>query len=147
MSQPRPFSTLQIGLGSGVINALINAPLGLLLVKRGAVLPLWGLPGVAADFYVGVLRPDGSLQFVTPIGLVVGNVSDLRSFRPLATNVPLTAPFTVSQSSVLTHQWTADDLQGSYLFFVLAVRAGALAGGTVDGDQILALVSAPYAFR
>jgi hypothetical protein len=49
MSEPRTFSWIGIGLGSGVANAIINAPLGLLIVKHGALLPFWGLPSVAAD--------------------------------------------------------------------------------------------------
>jgi hypothetical protein len=49
MSEPRPFSWLGSGLSGGLINAAINAPLALLLVKKGALLPLFGVPCVAAD--------------------------------------------------------------------------------------------------
>jgi photosystem II stability/assembly factor-like uncharacterized protein len=105
-----------------------------------------GLSGVAADFYAGVVRPDGSIQFVTPSGLEGGHVSDLGSFRPLAVNASMATPFSVSQSSVFTHQWTADDQRGPYVFFVLAVKTGALAGGTVGADQVLKLATATFAF-
>jgi hypothetical protein len=105
-----------------------------------------GLTGTAADFYVGILRPDGSIQFFTSTGIVVGNVADLRSFQPLAVNVPLATPFSTSQPSVFTHQWTAGDLRGPYLFFLAAVKTGALAGGTIANDQILSVATAPYAF-
>jgi len=105
-----------------------------------------GLPGTAADFYVGILRPDNSIQFFTSTGIVVGNVANLGSFRPIAVNVPLTTPFSVSDPTVFTHQRTAGDLQGSYVFFVAAVKTGALAGGTLANDQILSVASTPYSF-
>ena len=118
---------------------------GQTLIAGGSVTNL-GLPGIATDFYVGILRPDRSIQFFTPTGIVVGNVTDLRSFRPLAVNVPLTRHFSVSQPSVFTHQWTADDQRGSYVFFIVAVQTGAFAGGTIADDQILRVATAPYSF-
>jgi photosystem II stability/assembly factor-like uncharacterized protein len=133
------------GLGASVSASQARFVVGQTLIASGSVTNP-GLPGVAADFYVGLLRPDGSIQFITPAGLVVGSVSDLRSFRPLAENVPMAAPFSTSQSSLLTHRWTVDDLRGSYVFFVLSVKAGALAGGTIVGDQILKLATAPFTF-
>lgn len=47
--QPRPFSFWQFAIPAGIINTLINAPLGWALVPADAVLPTWGLPGVAFD--------------------------------------------------------------------------------------------------
>jgi hypothetical protein len=105
-----------------------------------------GVPGTAADFYVGILGPDNSIQFLTSGGTVVGTLGDFRSFRPLAVNVPLNAPFSVSQPAIVTHQRTAGDLRGSYVFFVAAVKTGALAGGTLANDQILSVTTAPYSF-
>lgn len=105
-----------------------------------------GLAGVAADVYIGILRPDGSIHFVTSTGIAVGNVANLGSFQPIALNVPLTAPFSVSEPSVFTHQRTAGDLPGPHVFFIAAVKAGALAGGTLANDQILSVATAPYSF-
>jgi all-beta uncharacterized protein len=104
-----------------------------------------GLP-VAADFYVGILRPDGSIQFFTNAGIVLGNVANVTSFRPLAVAVPLGTPFSVNAPNFYTHQWTAGDLHGGYVFFVGAVTTGALAGGTVPSDQILGLATASFSF-
>ena len=118
---------------------------GQTLVAGGSATNL-GLPGTAADFYVGILQPDNSIQFLTSTGIVVGNVADLRSFRPIAVNVPLAAPFSVSQPTVFTHQRTAGDPHGAYVFFVAAVKTGALAGGTLANDQILSVASTPYSF-
>lgn len=48
--------------------------------------------------------------------------------------------------SVFTRQRLAGDRSGAYVFFVAAVRTGALALGTVPPAQILTLSSAPYTF-
>jgi hypothetical protein len=77
---------------------------------------------------------------------VVGHAANLASFQPFATNVSLAAPFAVSQPNVFTQQWTADDARGPYVFFVAAVKTGALAGGTLNGDDILRLATAAYSF-
>lgn len=49
MAEPRPFSWGLTAVVSGIINVVINAPLGWLLVQEGALLGIWTLPGVAAD--------------------------------------------------------------------------------------------------
>ena len=49
MQSPRAFSLFEFTLGPGIANALINAPLGWFLLKPGAILPLWGIPCIAAD--------------------------------------------------------------------------------------------------
>ena len=118
---------------------------GQTLVTGGSATNL-GLPGTAADFYVGILQPNNSILFVTSTGIVVGDAANVSSFRPLAVNVPLSAPFSVSEPAVFTHQRTAGDLHGTYVFFVGAVKTGALAGGTIPDDQILSLAAAPYSF-
>jgi hypothetical protein len=138
-------SPVGCGMGASVSVNQASFVVGQTLIAGGTVTNP-GLPGTAADFYVGVLRPDGSVQFVTPTGLTVGHVSDLRSFRPAATNVSLTTPFTLSQSRAFAHEWTAADRRGAYVFFVLAVKTGALAGGAVTSDQILRIATSSYAF-
>ena len=49
-----------------------------------------GVAGTSADVYVGIVQPDNSILFLTDTGLVLGQATDLRSFRPLAVNVSLT---------------------------------------------------------
>jgi hypothetical protein len=106
-----------------------------------------GLPGTFADFYVGFLRPDGSIEFLTSTGPEMGHSANLSSFKPLAVNVSMADPFFVSQPNIFTHQRTAGDPAGAYVFFVVAVKTGALAGGaTVSNDQILGMATAPYSF-
>jgi hypothetical protein len=104
-----------------------------------------GLPQ-SADFYVGILRPDGSIQFFTNGGIVLGNVANLATFQPLAVGAQLGTPFSVAAPGFYTHQWAASEHHGGYVFFVAAVKAGALAGGTVTNDKILGLGTAPFSF-
>jgi len=105
-------------------------------------------PGLAGsvDVYVGLLSPDGSIQFVTSGGTAVGNVSHLASFRALATAVPLATPFSVPPADLSPHQWAAGDPHGIWTFFVGVVTAGALAGGTIPEESILGLASTSFAF-
>jgi hypothetical protein len=115
---------------------------GQTLVAGGGV-ENFGLPGTA-DFYVGILRPDNSIQFFTSTGIAFGNLSDLTSFRPFATGVPLATAFSVNQPTFYTHQWTAADLHGSWTFFLLALKAGALSDGMVTDSEFLGLATAPF---
>jgi len=65
--QPRPFSYPQIAISSGIINTLINAPLGWGLVPAGTVLPTWGVPGVAFDLVATAFGiAFGTVLVVTP---------------------------------------------------------------------------------
>ena len=106
-----------------------------------------GNPG-SADFYVGILRPDGStIQFFTPTGIVIGSLANLGSFRPLATGIPLGTPFSVNQPGFYTHQWVAGDPRGPYVFFIAVLRAGAVADGVVSSDEIIALATAPFSVQ
>jgi len=102
---------------------------------------------VTADFYVGILRPDGSIQFFTNAGIVLGTLNDLASFRALATGIPLGAPFSVSQPGFYTHQWVSADQRGTHVFFIAVLTTGALSGGTVGNDQILGLGTASFSLQ
>jgi hypothetical protein len=105
-----------------------------------------GIPG-AADFYVGLLRPDGNVEFFTSLDTTVfGNVDDLSSFQPIATSVSLAAPFTVTAPNFYTRPWTGNEPRGAYTFFVAAVKAGALGDGVVMSDEILGIATAPFSF-
>lgn len=49
MAEPRPFSWALTAVIPGIINVLINAPIGWFMVPAGARLGIWTLPGVGAD--------------------------------------------------------------------------------------------------
>jgi hypothetical protein len=131
-------------LGLSVSVSPPTVAVGQTLVAGGSVTN-GGFAG-AADFYVGILRPDQSVQFFTSTGVALGHVTDLTTFRPLAVNVPLATPFSVSQPGFHAHQRTAGDLAGTYTFFILATPAGAVAAGSVTTDQVLGLATATYTF-
>jgi hypothetical protein len=126
---------------SATVSQATFAP-GQTLVVGGAVTDP-GLTG-AGDFYVGIVRPDGSIQFFTTSGIVFGNLADLSSFRPIATAVALATPFSVAIPNFYSHQWANADSHGAYVFFIAAVKAGALAAGTISNDRILGLATASF---
>jgi hypothetical protein len=65
--QPRRFSYLEIAISAAIINTLINAPLGWALVPADALLPTWGLPGVAFDLVATAFGiAAGTVLVVTP---------------------------------------------------------------------------------
>ena len=103
-----------------------------------------GIPATA-DFYLGLVRPDGTVMFFTGGGEVIGSLSDAASFHPLATNVSLAAPFSVQVPNFFVHTWTGAEQAGSYVFFLLAVKPGAVASGVVSDDEILALATTNFA--
>jgi hypothetical protein len=86
MSEARPFSWLGIGLSGGLINAAINAPLALLIVKKGALLSLFGLPGIAAD----LVAMGYGISFGTGIAVTPQTRRQLRQGRLLP---PTLAPW------------------------------------------------------
>jgi hypothetical protein len=105
-----------------------------------------GLPW-SADIYVGLLGPDGTIQFFTgPGGFALGAVDDLATFRPIAAAVSLAAPFAVTAPDLFSYHWSGAEPRGSYLVFLLVVKAGAVGGGGVPGDPILAVATAPVSF-
>ena len=125
----------------------VNQPafsVGQTLVAGGAVTNP-RLPG-PADFYVGILRPDSSIQFFTNSGIVIGSLADLASFRPIASAIPLATSFSANAPSFYGYQWTGSERRGSYVFFIAALKAGALAGGSITNDQILGIAGAPFSF-
>jgi hypothetical protein len=105
-------------------------------------------PGLSGnvDVYAGFLSPDNSIHFLTSTGTVVGNPSNLASFPPLATGVPLEAPFSVTVPDFYSHKWTGSEPRGTWVFFLAVVNAGALAGGTVPEASIVGLASASFSF-
>jgi hypothetical protein len=135
-----------------MVLASVNQPafaVGQTLVT-GATLDNTGQPG-AADVYAGVLMPDGTAAFFTnPVNLTsdaaVGSIAKLTSFRPLAAGVALTAPLSVNVPSFFSYQRTGTEPSGGFVFFILVVKAGALADGSLGSDELLGAALAPFSF-
>jgi uncharacterized repeat protein (TIGR01451 family) len=102
-------------------------------------------PGAAivADFYLGVVLPDGeTIAFLTSGGVVAfGRRSDPTSFRPVAAGAPVPTGFAMDAPLLLRYTWTGTEPTGTYVVFWLALQSGRR-----ESDAILALGSAPFTF-
>jgi hypothetical protein len=135
-----------------MVLASVNQPafaVGQTLVT-GATLDNTGQPG-AADVYAGILMPDGTVVFFTnPVNLTsdvaVGSIANPTSFRPLAAGVALTTPLSVNVPSFFSYQRTGTEPSGGFVFFILVVKAGALADGVLGSDELLGAALAPFSF-
>jgi Pectate lyase superfamily protein len=101
----------------------------------------------SADFYLGLLRPDGSILFLVGNGFVLGQLTDLASFRPAAIAVSLLSPFSASLPNVFSYQWRGDSLRGSYFVFLLVVKTGTFSSAGVNSADIVALGSASLSLQ
>ncbi len=106
-----------------------------------------GLPE-SADFYLGVLKPNGEILFMDmTFSIVTGNIADIGGIRPVASNVALDSPFEFLNFStpLNTRDFEPTDPEGTYTLFLLAVKAGAPLSGDL-GDNVLALSTATFEF-
>jgi hypothetical protein len=119
-----------------VLSSAVNQPAFMpgtsISVTIGAVNP--GTPNVA-DFYAGVLLPDHDtvLFFTESGGFATGHVSDLASFRPVATGVSLATPFAATVPGFFRHTWAGTEPAGGYLFFFAALRPGPIGAANLIG--------------
>ena len=109
-----------------------------------------GLAGTA-DFYAGLMLPDGSAVFFTDVmlpgrGYEQGTITNAASYRPIATAVPLAGPLVANVPAFFSYPRQPDDPTGGLAFFLLAVKSGTLTSGTLTSDQLLAASFAPFTF-
>ena len=141
--------TSPLALGAGVNRPTVAV--GETLVTSVNITHPGGAAG-AADFYVGLLLPDGGAVFFTSLtitgtsGYALGALTNVSSYRPIATGIPLGAPFTANIASLFAYPRQPGDPTGGLAFFVLAVKAGALADGLLTTDELLSASFAPFTF-
>jgi len=101
----------------------------------------------AADFFTGLLLPDGrTIEFLTSRGVVFGDIANPASFQPIAVGVPLGSPISSIVPNVIVQQWTGAEPRGIYVFFLLAVRSGTFADGVLGCNDALALATTAFSF-
>lgn len=108
-------------------------------------------PGAAsaADFYCGLLLPDGnSMAFFTDAQLNTGSgsLSSPASWLPILEGANLSNPLWVYLPSFLSYTWTGAEPPGSYLFFLFAAAPGAFGDSSVDAGDIEAAGVASFTF-
>ena len=110
-------------------------------------------PGSAfnADFYLGILLPDGvSLFFFTSLsplnGILTRVDADPRTFSCLACNVLVPERLDVTIDDLLTAV-LSDGLQsGTYILFAILTPPSVFSDGTIDPGDILALDAQAFTF-
>ena len=136
------------------LTAAVNQPtfaVGDTLVASVSLNHPGGVAG-AVDFYVGVLFSNGSAVFFTDVtitptsGYALGTITNLATYSPIATGIPLGGPFSANLPTFFTYPRGAGDPTGGFAFFVFAVKSGVLTGSTFTSDQLLAASLAPFTF-
>jgi hypothetical protein len=111
-------------------------------------------PGTAGtvDLYLFLVVPDGTALFVRqipitgPAGVSTGNVVDFSSYRPIATGVPLGAPFAGNATNFVSYPWSGAEPQGGWMWVLLATTPGALADGVLNASELVAASVTPFTF-
>jgi hypothetical protein len=146
-----------VGLG-GTVHRLVNpdAPALSLAVNQSVLRPgdtlrvslalrNGGTP-LAADEYVGILHPDGTVTFLTNLTPLAGSTAslaaDARTFPPLVPALALAAGTNTTLADFFRFTLTGAEAPGTYVFFVALARPGHLADGRVDPGDLLSLAQA-----
>jgi len=108
-------------------------------------------PAFDADFYVGVMLPDGeTLVFATRLSpfasVVSGLAADTRTFQPLLTNVHISEGFIGEIVSDFQYTFSGVEPPGQYLVFAALVKRGAFLDGRMDPGDILVLAGKPFTY-
>ena len=134
--------TLQIIPSGTTFNNVRDFPLRITLTAfyRG--------PAFNADFYFGIVHPDGvTASFIVnlnPLTAVVRRLDgDPRTFPPLVANVFIPADFQTSLANFFVHQVTPQEPPGTYNFFAALTAPRAFDNGLMEGSDMLALDMQP----
>jgi hypothetical protein len=110
-----------------------------------------GVP-VNADFYFGVLLPDGvTALFVTSLsplnGVVTRLDADPSTFRPLLPDVQLAQGLDVTFTDFFVYTFADGEPAGTYAAFAFFTPPGAFNDGLVDAGDLLVIDARPFGFN
>jgi subtilisin family serine protease len=105
-------------------------------------------PAFTADFYLGMILPDGvTVVFFTPTNIITSRLdADPRTFQPLAANVPLPEGLALIIDNFRSLTFSGGEPPGTYSFFAFLAPPGAFGNGRIDPGEILALGIQPFSF-
>jgi hypothetical protein len=104
-----------------------------------------------ADFYFGVILPDGvTVLFVTSLspfnGVVTRLDADPRTFRPLLANVQLAQGFDTTFKDFFAYLFAGGEPPGTYTVFAALTPPGAFNDGRMDPGDLLVIDTRPFSF-
>jgi uncharacterized repeat protein (TIGR01451 family) len=104
--------------------------------------------GPAADFYFLLLLPDGTTVVSTGpgVGVRFGTIANLRTLVPVARGISLAGAFPYAADPFFSYTFGGGEPVGTYRFFFVATRAGALGDGRLDGGDLLAAANQDVTF-
>ncbi|MBI3329040.1 MAG: HYR domain-containing protein, partial [Nitrospinae bacterium] len=107
-------------------------------------------PAFMADFYFGLLLPDGgTLLFFTslsPLNLVVSSLANPQTFQPLLANLLIAQGLDVAISDVFVFTFAEEAPPGTYVFFAALTLPGAFLDGQSDAGDLLAIDAKAFSF-
>jgi hypothetical protein len=108
-------------------------------------------PAFLADFYFGVLLPDGvTVLFVTSLAPLNGVLTrfdgDPRTFRPLLANVQLPQGLDTTLTDFFVYPFAGGEPPGTYTVFAALTPPGAFNDGRVDPGDLLVIDVRPFSF-
>jgi hypothetical protein len=105
-----------------------------------------------ADFYLGLLLPDGAtLCFVTALSPLGGQClplsADPATFPPLAANIQIPSSLDAALPDLMTYTFGGGEPPGAYSAFALLTRPEALGVGIIDPGDVIGLDVQSFAFQ
>ena len=103
-------------------------------------------PALSADFYFGMILPDGvTVQFITGLSPpdTVGTRLDASpaTFRPLLANIFISQNLDIAVADFFTFSFLQSLSRGDYIFFAALTPPGAFADGRIDPGDLVAFDS------
>ena len=104
------------------------------------------------DLYLALVLPDGTALFVTaipltgPSNVVIGNLVDVSTYRPIATGIPLETPFAGTIPNFIAYPWSGVEPPGGWVWVLLATTPGALADDVLATGELVSVALTPFTF-